>query len=192
VAHEHRSSFGAWWLRKAFYGTGAAPLALRHPGSVPPMVLSPWSAAVCVLLLVQRGRAAVLAAAVAAVATHRLSRRLGRLEHPLRGAARLTGLGLAGAVAQSASALTRHFWPVALLACLFSARARRAVAAAALVEGLADWWGHRHHDPAGSSPVGHLVAHRLDDLGYGAGLWWGALRRGTTAPLRPAGPARRP
>ena len=27
--------------------------------------------------------------------------------------------------------------------------------------------------------------HRADDLGYGAGLWWGALRRRTLAPLRP-------
>ncbi|CAA9382430.1 MAG: Mycofactocin system glycosyltransferase [uncultured Pseudonocardia sp.] len=28
--------------------------------------------------------------------------------------------------------------------------------------------------------------HRVDDLAYGAGLWWGALRHRTTAPLRPA------
>ena len=44
VAHDHRTSLAAWWLRKAFYGTGAAPLALRHRGAVPPMVLSPWAA----------------------------------------------------------------------------------------------------------------------------------------------------
>ena len=45
VAHDHRTSLRAWWLRKAFYGTGAAPLALRHRGAVPPMVLSPWARA---------------------------------------------------------------------------------------------------------------------------------------------------
>ena len=57
VAHEHRSDARSWWTRKAFYGTGAAPLALRHPGSVPPAVLAPWTAAVCLLVGLQRSRA---------------------------------------------------------------------------------------------------------------------------------------
>ena len=48
----------AWWLRKAYYGTGAAPLALRHRGAVPPMVLSPTSAAIVALLLTRRPRGA--------------------------------------------------------------------------------------------------------------------------------------
>ncbi|GEL17038.1 mycofactocin biosynthesis glycosyltransferase MftF [Pseudonocardia asaccharolytica] len=189
VAHDHRATFGAWLRRKAFYGTGAAPLALRHPGAVPPMVLSPWSAAVCTLLACQRGRATALAAVIMGVAAERLSRKLFRLTHPRRCAAWLTGLGLAGAVGQAGSALTRHFWPAALFACLFSARARRAVAAAALAEGVADWWRHRDHAPARPGLPGYLLAHRLDDLAYGAGLWWGAWRHRTTAPLRPAAPS---
>lgn len=192
VAHDHRTRPSDWLRRKAFYGTGAAPLALRHPGAVPPVVLSPWSAAVCGLLLAQRRGTAQAAAIVTAVATERLSRKLIRLRRPQVSAARLTGLGLAGAGWQTASALTRHFWPVAAVATPFSARARRAVLAAALVEGIADWWTHRHHDPSvRPGPVGHLIAHRLDDLAYGTGLWWGAVRHRTTAPLRPAGPGTR-
>ncbi|MGD9987362.1 mycofactocin biosynthesis glycosyltransferase MftF [Pseudonocardia sp.] len=188
VAHDHRVDVRQWLGRKAFYGTGAAPLALRHAGAVPPMVLSPWSAAVCALLLVQRRGAAALAVGVTAVAAERLARRLGRLDRPRLVAARLTGLGLLGALAQTGSALTRHFWPLAVLGCLFSARARRAVVAAAAVEGLVDWWAHRGHDAGGPGLAAHVGAHRLDDLGYGAGLWWGAWRHRTTAPLRPAGP----
>ena len=93
---------------------------------------------------------------------------------------------------QTGSALTRHFWPVAALAAPFSSRARRAVLVAALVEGVADWWTHRHRDPSvRPGPVGHLLAHRLDDLAYGTGLWWGAARARTTAPLRPTGPGSR-
>lgn len=192
VAHDHRTHPAEWLRRKAFYGTGAAPLAQRHPGAVPPMVLSPWTAAVCLLLLAQRRDATAAAGIVTVVAAGRLSRRLARLEHPRRSAARLTGLGLAGALWQAASAPTRHFWPVAAVAVPFSARARRAVAVAALVEGVADWWRHRHRDPRVRVPLAaHLVAHRLDDLAYGAGLWWGAWRRRTTAPLRPAGPGAR-
>jgi hypothetical protein len=34
---------------------------------------------------------------------------------------------------------------------------------------------------------GHVAARRLDDLAYGAGLWWGALRCRTAEPLRPVG-----
>ncbi|MET0191639.1 MAG: mycofactocin biosynthesis glycosyltransferase MftF [Pseudonocardia sediminis] len=193
VAHDHRTGPSEWLARKAFYGTGAAPLAQRHPGAVPPVVLSPWSAAVCVLLLLQRRWSVAGAAVVTAVATERLSRKLTRLDRPRLSAARLTALGLSGAVWQVGSALTRHFWPVVALALPFSSRARRAVVAAALAEGLADWWVHRDRDPAARpGPVGFLVAHRLDDLAYGAGLWWGALRRRTTAPLRPTGPGTAP
>ncbi|WP_214368854.1 mycofactocin biosynthesis glycosyltransferase MftF [Pseudonocardia sp. H11422] len=193
VAHDHRSAFGAWWLRKAYYGTGAAPLAQRHVGAVPPMVLSPWSAAVCALLLVQRRPATAVAAVIGAVATERLSRKLGRLRRPRVCAAQLTTLGLTGAIAQSASAITRHYWPPALLGCLFSARLRRAVLAAALAEGVWDWWAHRDRDPAARpGAVGYVLAHRLDDLGYGAGLWWGALRDRTIAPLRPDQPSSPP
>ena len=192
VAHDHRTRPGEWLRRKAFYGTGAAPLAQRHPGAVPPVVLSPWTAAVCLLLLAQRRGATAVAGVVSVVATERLSRKLTRLERPRRSAARLTTLGLAGALWQTASALTRHFWPVAAVACIVSSRARRAVAVAALAEGLADWWSHRDRDPRVRVPVVvHLVAHRLDDLAYGAGLWWGAWRHRTSAPLRPAGPGSR-
>ncbi|GEL22533.1 putative glycosyltransferase [Pseudonocardia sulfidoxydans NBRC 16205] len=191
VAHDHRVDVVQWWGRKTFYGTGAAPLALRHTGAVPPMVLSPWSAAVCALLLVQRRGATALAAVITAGAAERLSRKLGKLRRPRLAAARLTGIGLVGALAQTGSALTRHFWPVAVLACLFSARARRAVAVAAVVEGVVDWWTHRGHDADGPGPLAHVGAHRLDDLGYGAGLWWGAWRHRTAAPLRPTGPGRR-
>lgn len=192
VAHDHRTHPGEWLRRKAFYGTGAAPLARRHPGAVPPVILSPWTAAVCLLLLAQRRGATALAAVVTGVATERLSRKLPRLDHPRRGAALLTALGLSGALWQTASALTRHFWPVAALACLVSRRARRAVVAAALAEGLTDWWRHRDRDPrVRTGPLLHLLAHRLDDLAYGAGLWWGAVEHRTSAPLRPTGPGAR-
>ncbi|MFP5019605.1 mycofactocin biosynthesis glycosyltransferase MftF [Pseudonocardia phyllosphaerae] len=192
VAHDHRTAPTQWLRRKAFYGTGAAPLARRHPGAVPPMVLSPWSAAVCLLLLAQRRSTTLAAVAVSVSAAERLSRKLTRLERPRRTAAHLTLLGLQGALWQTASALTRHFWPVAMLALPFSARARRAVAVAALAEGLADRWVHRAADPrVRLGLLRYVLAHRADDLGYGAGLWWGAARHRTLAPLRPSGPARR-
>jgi mycofactocin system glycosyltransferase len=185
VAHDHRTTLSAWWLRKAYYGTGAAPLSLRHPGSVPPMVLNTWSAAVAMLLLRGRPLAALCALAVAAGAAERLARRL-PVQNPRPVAARLIGLGALGTVAQTADAVTRHYWPVSLVACLVSRRARRTVAVIALAEGALDWWRHRG-DPDRPALPGYLLARRLDDLAYGGGLWWGALRHRTPGPLRPVG-----
>ncbi|MFC5230055.1 mycofactocin biosynthesis glycosyltransferase MftF [Pseudonocardia zijingensis] len=187
VAHDHRTSLRAWWLRKAYYGTGAAPLSLRHPGSVPPMVLNTWSAAVAVLLLRARPWSLLAAVAVAAGATEQLARKL-PVREPRRIAARLIGLGAVGTVAQTADAVTRHYWPLSLAAALVSRRARRTVAAIAVVEGVVDWWRKRHHPDRPGLP-GYLLARRLDDLAYGGGLWWGALRNRTSAPLRPVGTA---
>ena len=142
VAHDHRTGVRAWWLRKAYYGTGAAPLALRHPGSVPPMVLNTWSAAVAVLLLRGRPWAVLAAVAVVAGATEQLARKL-PVREPRRTAARLIGLGTVGTVTQTADAVTRHYWPLALVAALVSRRARRTVAVIAVAEGVLDWWRKR-------------------------------------------------
>jgi hypothetical protein len=121
-----------------------------------------------------------------------LSRKLPRLERPRVSAARLAGLGLSGAGLQVANALLRHHWPLAAALLPFSRRARRAVLLAGVAEGLGDWWTHRRYDPAvRPDPVTHLVAHRLDDLAYGAGLWWGAWKARDTAALRPASPGRK-
>jgi mycofactocin system glycosyltransferase len=212
VAHEHRDTVGPWLTRKAFYGTGAAPLALRHPRRVPPVALAPWTAAAITLLGVQRRWSTAAAGAVTLVATARLARGLTRRRGDrVRGpvgvlppsdterlrrhaadttkaltlAAVLAPWGLGGAAWQAAGALTRHWWPVAVGGALVSRRLRRALAVAAVVEGLADWARFRPPGAGAGDALGHVVAHRLDDLAYGAGLWWGAWRHRTLAPLRP-------
>ncbi len=188
VAHDHRTSVRAWWLRKAYYGTGAAPLALRHRGAVPPMVLSPTSAAIVALLLTRRRAAVPPALLIGAVAALRLAAKL-RVRRPRRTAAQLIALGTVGALAQAADAVDRHYWPVSLAASVVFPRVRRTVLTIALVEGVVDWWRHRDRDPrVRPNPITHLVAHRLDDLAYGAGLWWGAWRHRSWEPLRPVGP----
>lgn len=186
VEHEHRVDVGAWLARKAFYGTSAAPLALRHGSAVAPVVASPWTAAVAVALLVQRRWSVGTGAGIAAWSTYRLSRRLHRSDRPFATAARLAPYGVVSAVWQLGAAATRHWWPVAVPAALVSRRVRRAVLVAALADGLADWQRTR---PA-LDPVTHTVLRRLDDLAYGTGLWWGAWKHRTTAPLRPDGPSR--
>jgi mycofactocin system glycosyltransferase len=182
VEHAHRVQIRDWLARKAFYGTGAAPLAQRHRGAVAPVVVTPWTGAVAAALVTQRRWSVPLTAGVTAVATWRLSRKLTRSDHPVRAAAALAPYGLISAVWQTGAALTRHWWPVAGLACVVSRRARRAMLIAAIVDGMLDW---RRVQPD-LDPVRYVLARRLDDLAYGTGLWWGAWRHRTLAPLLPA------
>ena len=181
VRHRHRTRLWPWLVRKGFYGTGAADLAGRHGDAAAPMVLAPWSAALTVAVLAQRRWSLPAAAAILAATTLGLSRRLDRSDHPVRAAAALTAEGAVGTAHQTAGALTRHYWPLAALACLFSARARRAVAVAAVAEGLLD----RRRTKPDLDPARYVLARRLDDLGYGTGLWWGAVRRRSAVALLP-------
>jgi mycofactocin system glycosyltransferase len=182
VRHDHRIPVRDWLRRKAFYGTSAAPLAARHPGAVPPLAAAPWSAAVWSLLLLQRRWALAGAVGVTVVATARLARTLRRSQHPVRAAIALAPRALTNTGWQTASALTRHWWPLTVLACLVSRRARRVALAAAVIEAVAD----RRRVTTALGPLSYGVAHRLDDLAYGSGLWWGAWRSRTLAPLLPA------
>ena len=50
VGHDHRTKLRDWFVRKSFYGSSAAPLAIRHPGKTAPLVLSGWTMLVWVLL----------------------------------------------------------------------------------------------------------------------------------------------
>ncbi|MGJ7441206.1 mycofactocin biosynthesis glycosyltransferase MftF [Aquipuribacter sp. MA13-6] len=181
VRHDHRTRVGAWLRRKAFYGTGAAELDLRHPGQVPPLATPLWSALLVAALLAQRPWSVPVAVAVQAAATARLARRLRACPHPVEAAVRTAPRTTVGALLQTASALVRTWWPLSALACLVSRRARRAVLVAAVVDGVLD---HRRTRPALDLPR-YVLARRLDDLAYGWGVWQGCLRRRRPGPLLP-------
>ena len=190
VAHEHRAATGEWLRRRAFYGTGAALLAARHGAAVAPVVLSPWSAAAWVLALTGRRSGALGCAAVLAVATARLAPRLARpgQRAAVGLAAVLVVRGSAAAGRTLARSVTRHHWPLALVAAAVSRRARRLATAAAVADAVLAWWPHRRR----VGPLRFAAGRRLEDLAYGAGLWAGALRAGDVRALLPARPAPTP
>jgi mycofactocin glycosyltransferase len=74
-------------VRRFRYGTSAAPLALRHPGRLAPVVLAPVPTAIIVLLAVRRPKPA---AALLAAQTALLARTLRRHGAPARLAPELT------------------------------------------------------------------------------------------------------
>ncbi|MFR9726679.1 mycofactocin biosynthesis glycosyltransferase MftF [Streptomyces sp. MS19] len=179
--HEHRTRFGDWFTRKAVYGTGAHPLAVRHPEYIAPAILAPWSTALVVALLAQRRWSVPAAAAVYAGTTLRIARKLDRAEHPVRLAAWLTANGTVSALSQAGNLLTRHWWPLTAAGCAVSSRVRRAAAVAALTDIAFEY----RRDDARLDLPRFAVARRLDDLAYGAGVWLSAARGRSPAALLP-------
>lgn len=172
VRHDHRTHLRDWLGRKAYYGTGAHALELRHGSAIAPAALTPWAAAVALTALAQRRWSVPVAAAVLAAVTRGYARKAtASTEHPYRTALSLTGLGVAGTAEQTAALLLRHWWPLTAAGCLVSRRVRRATAAAALVDGVIEY---RRLAPD-LDPVRFILARRLDDLAYGAGVWAGAI-----------------
>ncbi|MEV5432954.1 mycofactocin biosynthesis glycosyltransferase MftF [Streptomyces sp. NPDC052701] len=184
AAHEHRVDHVDWFRRKAVYGTGAHPLAERHPEHIAPAVLAPWCVALLLALFAQRRWSLPVAGSIVAGVTVRNAEKLKGIERPVRHAARLTGLGTVAALTQGAALLTRHWWPLTAVGCLASRRVRR-VAAVAAVTDIALEQLDRPSAAARPRPVAYGIARRLDDLAYGSGVWISALKGRSTAALRP-------
>ncbi|OBF26164.1 mycofactocin biosynthesis glycosyltransferase MftF [Mycobacterium sp. ACS4331] len=188
VAHDHRTDVRDWLVRKAFYGGSAAPLSTRHPDKTAPMVISGWMLLAWVLLGMG-SRVGVLASlGAAAISGRRISRSLRGPEANPRDVAYVAARGLGAAAMQLAAAVCRHYWPVSLVLAVVSQRCRRAVLAAAIIDGAVDWLNRRRHVGEDSRPLGlvsYVLMKRLDDLAYGAGLWCGAVQERTLTPLMP-------
>jgi mycofactocin system glycosyltransferase len=181
VRHEHRTTLRTWLGRKFFYGTGAEPLAERHPDDIAPVVLAPWAAATLVALAAQRRWSPPVAGAIVVVTALRIGRRATAVRRPYALAARLTGNGLLAAIAQGFALLLRHWWPLTAIGCLVSKRVRRAVLVAAVADTA---WEFGRTRPR-LDLLRFALARRLDDAAYGAGVWWSALRARSARPLLP-------
>ncbi len=178
VSHDVRTRPWSWLRRRCAYGTSAAPLAVRHPSGPVPVRVSAWSAAVWAAVAVGRP---TVGATIAAASTGLLARKLADLDHPVRVACRLAGVGNLTAGELLANAVRRAWWPVALPLAVFGPRpVRRAVAAAFIVPPLVAW-----RPATGLDPISWILVSTADDLAYGAGVWAGCLRSRTVAPLLP-------
>jgi mycofactocin glycosyltransferase len=176
VRHEVRPDLRSWLAQRRSYGRSAGPLAKRHPGALAPLGISGWSASIWALIALGQP---LVAGGVAGWTAKALFKKLPDL--PRKNAIDLIRFGHLGAGRQIASAVTRAWWPIALVAALVSRKARRAVVAAVLLPALSDWYRKR---PA-VDPVRYVGLRVLDDAAYGLGVWEGALQSRTVEPLRP-------
>jgi GT2 family glycosyltransferase len=81
MGHQHRVRLRAWFSRRSDYGTSAAILEGRHPGSVRPLYASWWTVAAWAAAVAVRPRWASIAAAAvtSGLATGLLARKLSRI-----------------------------------------------------------------------------------------------------------------
>jgi mycofactocin system glycosyltransferase len=188
VAHDHRVGLREWLARKAFYGTSAAPLSIRHPDKTAPLVISGWTLLLWLLMAVGSVIGYLASVAIAATAARRIARSLNGVESKPRDVVTLAVRGLGSAALQLASAMCRHYWPIALLFAIVCRRFRHIVLLAAVVDGVADWLSRHNNAEVETKQLGvvpYLVLKRLDDLAYGAGMWTGMVQERHPGPLKP-------
>jgi mycofactocin system glycosyltransferase len=177
VPHTEPQTWRALLARRHRYGTSAAPLALRHPGALLPLLVEPWTAgAVGALLL--RHPAVALALLAGGLVEEILMRRQTGL--PVRGSpaavlnrAQLTWRSVGGYAIKFLSPVV-----VPVLLC----RRGAAVPALLLAEPVAHWCSRR---ATATDPVTHVVGHLAEDVAYGSGVLLGCVRARTAAPLLP-------
>jgi mycofactocin system glycosyltransferase len=188
VAHDHRTHLREWFARKAFYGSSAAPLSVRHPGKTAPLVISGWTLLVWILLSMGSGIGYFASMIVALFTGRRIANSLRSVDTEPKEVAAVAARGLWAAALQLASAICRHYWPIALIAAVLFRRCRHVVLVAAVVDGVVDWASRDRNPDDETQRVGllaYLLLKRLDDIAYGLGLWTGVVRERHLGALKP-------
>jgi mycofactocin system glycosyltransferase len=197
VGHVEPDGWPAVLARRFRYGTSAAPLARRHPGQVPPLLLPAWPTATVAALL---GRRPLVGLAAFGAGSWQLVGRLRRWGVPTRSLLRPE----ADSVYQTWLAAGRWSIQYALPA-LFVGMARpgsrsgsrsgrnrmgRRLAVASLLAGppAAEWLRTRPR----LDPLRFSVAYLADEAAYGLGVYRGAIRERSIAALLPRLVLRRP
>jgi mycofactocin system glycosyltransferase len=188
VAHDHRTELRDWIARKAFYGGSAAPLSVRHPDKIAPLMISGWALTAWILLAIGSTFGYLASLFVAALTGHRVAKAMRGPDTQMWDVAVVAARGLWSAALQLASAICRHYWPIALLAAVIFRPCRHVVLVAAIADGVVDWASRRQSVDDDAKPIGllsYLLLKRVDDLAYGLGLWYGVVRERNIGPLKP-------
>lgn len=177
--HDSRPTLRSWIGRKFTYGTGGADLAGRHPGNAAPAIMTPVMAATSAAVLMMRPWSIPFAVAGIIHGARAVSRTLPACGERDRLAVQLSMQGFGWTLRQGSALLLRHWWPVAVGAALTSRTARRMLIGAAVVDVFATTIERPDLDPMLT-----FAGRRMDDLAYGAGLWWGAVKHRSIACLK--------
>jgi hypothetical protein len=163
-------------------------LSVRHPDKIAPLMISGWALAAWILMAIGSSFSYLASLLVAALTGRRIAKSLQGADTQISDVLAVAARGLWSAALQLASAICRHYWPVALVAAIVFRPARRVVLVAAVADGVVDWASRRRTADEDAKPIGlltYLLLKRLDDLAYGLGLWYGVVRERNLGPLKP-------
>jgi len=186
VRHTEPDHWAPVLTRHFWYGTSAAPLARRHPGMVPPLILQAWPAAAVAALVAGKPVAAV---AAYGAGVGQLVQLLQGWDVPARGVLRPM------AVSVRETWLGAGQWSIQFAIPLVAAgiarpggrswrtRTARRLALASLLAGppAAAWLRSRPR----LDPLRFGLVYLADQMAYGAGVYAGAAAERLAEPLLP-------
>lgn len=179
IGHHEPTTWRDLIGRRLRYGGSAAPLALRHPNNLAPMIVHAWYTGTVVAVLARRPFVVAIGLVGTTMQTYRAFK---RADLPTTGVPRQVVDGLEQTWRGIGGYAIRFALPALLLATSRGPLGSRLAAASLLVgPPLVDWRARR---PA-LDPLRYTVASIIDDAAYGAGVIAGCITRRTTIPLRP-------
>ena len=178
VHHSPRASLLDAWKQRVSYGSAAAPLDQRHRGAATPLRINRWSAGAWGTLA---SGYPLIGLIIGAASTVALERKISSQPDSRQLALRLAGRGNIHAGRMIAQAMTRTWWPIALLLSLCSRRARRVTCAAILLPSLMTWFAKKPK----VDPVSYCALKLADDVAYGTGVWKGVIATRDLGALTP-------
>lgn len=178
VLHSPRSSLLDAWKQRVSYGSAAAPLNQQHPGAATPLRINRWSALAWSALAIGHP---LIGLTIGAGSTVALERKISTQPDSRILALRLAGRGNIHAGRMIAQAITRTWWPFALVLALFSRRGRRVVLVASILPALTKWFEKKPK----VDPVSYCALKLADDIAYGTGVWKGVIATRELGALSP-------
>jgi mycofactocin system glycosyltransferase len=178
VHHSPRATLLDAWKQRVSYGSAAAPLDQRHRGAATPLRINRWSAGAWGTLA---SGYPLIGLIIGAASTVALERKISSQPDSRQLALRLAGRGNIHAGRVIAQAMTRTWWPIALLLSLCSRRARRVTCAAIVLPSLMSWFTKKPK----VDPVSYCALKLADDVAYGTGVWKGVIATRDLGALTP-------
>ena len=178
VHHSPRASLLDAWKQRVSYGSAAAPLDQRHRGAATPLRINRWSAGAWGTLA---SGYPLIGLIIGAASTVALERKISSQPDSRQLALRLAGRGNIHAGRVIAQAMTRTWWPIALLLSLCVRRARRVTCAAIVLPSLMSWFTKKPK----VDPVSYCALKLADDVAYGTGVWKGVIATRDLGALTP-------
>lgn len=175
MRREAPGDFVKWVHSRAVAGSASAQLNESFSGAVRlPLWSRVWPVLFGVFVLLGIRPAAMGTLALGIGGTARLARRLPPVDKKVQTAATMGAMELRRAFWRLSALLLRHAWPASCAAMVLSRRARIAITAIAVAEGVFDWYSRRDADDR-LDIARYVLLRRVDDLAFGFGAWQGFI-----------------